>query len=187
MCWMPRPRAPAPRSPWWSGPDHEAVADEVRRDPAGCGDLRPARAPRHRACGARGPRGDRPRRGRSSDRVRRHAADFGRDLRAHARAAEERRGARRARLSRRRSHRLRPAAGRGQPAGRDPRAGRRERRGARDHALQCRRDGVRRPQGARNHRKDRQRQQQGRVLSDRCGRHRARSGIGGRRDRNQRG
>ena len=83
--------------------------------------------------------------------------------------------------------RLRPAAGRGRPAGGDPRAGRRQRRGARDHALQCRRDGVRRPQGAGNHRKNRQCQQQGRVLSDRCGGHRPRTGIGGRRDRNQRG
>ena len=45
--------------------------------------------------------------------------------------------------------------------------------GARDHALQCRRDGVRRPPGAGNHRKDRQCQQQGRVLSDRRRRHRS--------------
>ena len=59
--------------------------------------------------------------------------------------------------------------------------------GARDHALQCRRDGVRRPQGAGDHRKNRQRQQQGRVLSDRRGRHRSGPGTGGRRDRNQRG
>ena len=48
----------------------------------------------------------------------------------------------RARLSRRRSHRLWPAAGRGRPADGDPRTGRRQRRGARDQALQCRRDGV---------------------------------------------
>ena len=40
------------------GPDHQAVADEVKRDPARCGDLRSARAPRHRACGAGGPRRD---------------------------------------------------------------------------------------------------------------------------------
>ena len=43
-------------------------------------------------------------------------------------------------------------------------------RGARDHALQCRRHGFRRPQGAVDHREDRQCQQQARVLSDRCGR-----------------
>ena len=41
--------------------------------------------------------------------------------------------------------RLRPAAGRGRPVGRDPRACRRQRGGTRDHALQRRRDGVRWP------------------------------------------
>ena len=128
-----------------------------------------------------------PRRRRSAGRVRRYAADFGRNVRAAARAAGKGRGARRARLSRRRSDRLRPAADRGRPPGGDPRAGRCQRGGTQDHAVQCRRDGVRRPQGARNHRKDRQCQQQGRVLSDRCRRHRQRTGIGGRRDRNQRG
>ena len=97
-----------------------------RADQARCGHLHSARAPRHRARGARGPRRDCPRRGRSSDRVRRYAADLVRDLRAHASAVEERRGARRARLPRRRSDRLRPAGGRGQPVDRDPRAGRRE-------------------------------------------------------------
>ena len=77
---------------------------------AGCCDLRPARAARHRACGAGGARGDRARRRRSARRLRRHAADFGRDLCADARAAGKGRSARRARLSRRRSDRLWPAA-----------------------------------------------------------------------------
>ena len=100
---------------------------------------------------------------------------------------EERRSACRARLSRRRSHRLRPAPGRGRPVGGDPRAGRRQPRGTRDHTLQCRRDGLRRPQGARNHREDRQCQQQARILFDRRGDNRSGPGIGGRCDRNQRG
>ena len=55
-----------------------------------CGHLRPARAARHRACGAGGPRRDRPWRGRSSGRVRRYAADLGRNFFAAARAAAER-------------------------------------------------------------------------------------------------
>ena len=154
---------------------------------AGRRDFRAARAPRHRACGAGGPRRHCPRRRRSAGGVRRHAADLGRHPGAAARAAEKRRRARRARISRRRSHRLWPPAGRGRSSGGDPRAGRRQCGGTRDHALQCRRDGVRRPQGACDHRKDRQRQQQARVLSDRRGRYRSGFGIGGRRDRNQRG
>ena len=127
------------------GPDHAAVAQEAKRVRPGCADLCPARAPRHRACGAGGARGHRPRRRRSPGRVRRHAADFGRNIRAAAGAAEKRRGACRARLSRRRSHRLRPPAGRGRSPGGDPRACRGQRRRARDRSLQCRRDGVRWP------------------------------------------
>ena len=60
-------------------------------------------------------------------------------------------------------------------------------RGAQGDAVQCRRDGVRRQPGAGDPRPDRKRQQQERVLSGRCRRHRQGNGIGGRRDRNQRG
>ena len=69
------------------GPDHEAVADEAQR-------LRPDAATfvqrerlgtAHAVLAARD--GDRARRRRSAGRVRRHAADLGRDLRADARAA----------------------------------------------------------------------------------------------------
>ena len=127
------------------GPDHKAVADEVKRVRAGCGDLHSGRAARHRACRAGGPRGDRARRRRSAGGVRRHAADFGRDLCAAARAAGAGRSARRARLPRRRPHRLRPAAARGRPPGGDPRTCRCDARGAQGDAVQCRRDGVRRP------------------------------------------
>ena len=187
MCSAPAPKGAGAALAVVIGPDHQAVAARGQARASGRRDLHSARAPRHRACGAGGPRGDRPRRRRSAGRVRRYAADFGRDLRAVAGAVAERRRARRARLSRRRSHRLWPAAGRGRPAGGDPGAGRRQRRGTRDQALQCRRDGVRWPQGAGNHRKNRQCQCQGRVLSDRRRHHRSRPGTGGRRDRNQRG
>ena len=56
------------------------------------------------------------------------------------------------------------------------------RSGAQDHAVQCRRDGVRRQEGAGDPRQDRQCQQQERILSGRCRRHRQGHGIGGRRD-----
>ena len=156
-------------------------------DPPRRAHLRAARTARHRACGAGGARGDCARRGRSPDRLRRHAADLGRDLCAAARAAREGRRDCRARLSRRRSHRLWPLHRRGRPPGRDPRACRRQRGRAQDRSVQCRRDGDRRPPRARDPRQDRQCEFQGRILSDRCGRRRPRTGMGVRRDRNQRG
>ena len=139
---------PATRSRVVIGPDHAAVADEIKR-------LRPD-APtfiqRERLGTAHAVLAAREAIVRGADDV---LVAFGdtplisaATLRAAARAAERRRGAGRARLSRRRSDRLWPAAGRGRPADGDPRACRRQRGGARDQTLQCRRDGLRRPQGA---------------------------------------
>ena len=154
------------------GPDHEAVADEVAR-------MRPDAetfVQRERLGTAHAVLAAREAIARGADDL---LVAFGdtplisaETFARHARAAGEWRSARRARLSRRRSDRLWPAADRGRSTGRDPRACRRQRRGAQDHAVQCRRDGVRRPQGARNPRQDRQRQQQGRILSGRCRRYR---------------
>ncbi len=81
------------------GPDHSAVEEETRAAASGRRDVHSARASRHRACGAGGPRGHRPRRGRSAGRVRRYAADFGRDIRAPACVAAKRREPGRARFS----------------------------------------------------------------------------------------
>ena len=110
------------------GPDHEAVADEARRvrPDAATFVQRERLGTAHAVLAAR-------------DAIARGADDllvvFGdtplisAETFARLRAPlEERRGARRARLSRRRSDRLWPAAGRGRPAGRDPRAGRCQRR-----------------------------------------------------------
>ena len=110
------------------GPDHEAVADEVKR-------LRPDATTfiqRERLGTAHAVLAARDAIARGADDL---LVAFGdtplisaATLCALARAAGKRRSTCRARLSRRRSDRLRPAAGRGRPAGGDPRASRRERR-----------------------------------------------------------
>ena len=86
---QPPRTAPAIRSRWWSGRTMRRSRTK-QAGAAGSVDFRPARAARYRARGAGGARGDRPRRRRSPDCVRRHAADLGGDLRAPARAAEGR-------------------------------------------------------------------------------------------------
>ena len=75
----PPRRAPAPRLPSWSGPTTRRSRTR-RGASARRRHLRSARTARHRACGAGGARGDRARRRRSADRVRRYAADLGRDF-----------------------------------------------------------------------------------------------------------
>ena len=60
------------------GPDHAGGRRRGQARSRRRGHLRPARAARHRACGAGGPRRDRARRRRPSGRVRRYAADLGR-------------------------------------------------------------------------------------------------------------
>ena len=110
------------------GPDHEAVADEVKR-------IRPDAATfiqRERLGTAHAVLAAREAIARGADDL---LVVFGDTPLISAETFErlrapltERRGAGGAGLSRRRSHRLRPAAGRGRPAGGDPRAGRRQRR-----------------------------------------------------------
>ena len=169
------------------GPDHKAVADEVKR-------IRPDAATfiqaerlgtAHAVLAAREAiaRGADDLLVAFGDTPLISAETFAR-LRAPLAAG---RSARRARLPRRRPDRLWPAAARGRPPGGDPRACRCQPGRTQGDAVQRRRDGVRRPPRARDHRQDRQRQQQERVLSGRCRRHRQANGIGGRRDRNQRG
>ncbi len=124
----PRPKAPMPRLAVVIGPDHEAVADEAKR-------IRPDAATfvqRERLGTAHAVLAAREAIARGADDLLVVFGDtplisaetFAR-LRAPLRNG---RGACRARLSRRRSHRLWPAAGRGRPAGRDPRTRRRQRR-----------------------------------------------------------
>ena len=83
------------------GPDHKAVADEVKRIRTDAATFVQAErlGTAHAVLAARD--GDRARRGRSAGGVRRYAADFGQDLCAAARAAGAGRRPRGARFPRR--------------------------------------------------------------------------------------